>query len=319
MTNEGQVDNYGLGRLVRATARGVWPREGTDFSPWLAENLDVLGAALGLALTFRAREHQVGRYWLDLLLEDARGRTVIVENQFNLTDHDHLGKLLTYAAGTEADLVVWIAESFTTEHTAALEWLNSNTIPGVGFFAVQLEVLEIAGKRAPHFEVLVRPNEWVQSARREAAKSVEWNWDSYASEMKLPAERLETGQRLVEELEAAIQERELPWQVRFRKGYVAFQRPGGYNVAVVDMYWAKPTRLAVKLPGDVASLGLDDPFPNLIPHWIEKDWEYGWTIPSKDLVPDVGAAIDLALPFQPIAGPMRFPSAEGLSPPTDDS
>ncbi len=305
------LDKYGLGRLVRAPARGVWAREATDFSPWLADNLDVLSAALGLALTLRAREHQVGRYWLDLLLEDARGRTVIVENQFNLTDHDHLGKLLTYAAGTEADLVVWIAEAFTEEHIAALEWLNSSTVPGVGFFAVQLEVLEIAAQRAPHFQVLVRPNEWVQTARRETAKSVEWSWETYAAEMQLPADRLEIGQRLVEALEAAIQERELPWQARFRKGYVAFQRPGGYNVAIVDLYWAKPARLAVKLPGDAATLGLVDPYPGLVTHWIEKDWEYGWTVPSVDKIPDVGAAIDLAIPFQPAAGPMKFLSATG--------
>lgn len=127
------ADKYGLGRLERDAARTAWSGEATDFTPWLAEHLDVLGGAVGLALTLRAREHPVGRYSLDLLLEDARERTVIVENQFEQTDHDHLGKLLTYAAGTKADLVIWIAETFTEEHLAALEWLNSSTIEAVGF------------------------------------------------------------------------------------------------------------------------------------------------------------------------------------------
>src|SRR5689334_11755789 len=101
-----------LGRLERRPAREAWLHEASEFTPWLADNLDVLGGELGLALTLRSREHKVGRYWLDLLLEDERGRTVVVENQFEGADHDHLGKLLTYASGTRADVVIWIAESF---------------------------------------------------------------------------------------------------------------------------------------------------------------------------------------------------------------
>ncbi len=91
---------------------------------------------------------------------------MIVENQFGQTDHDHLGKLLTYCAGTEADVVIWIAERLNEEHLAALECLNENTRSGVGFFGVELELLRISDSPlAPNFRVLVQPNEWAKSVR----------------------------------------------------------------------------------------------------------------------------------------------------------
>ena len=100
----------------------------------------------------------MGRYSADLLFEDADGRKVIVENQFGTTDHDHLGKLLTYCAGSDARVVVWIAETLNEEHVAAMEWLNQNTAEDVGFFGVELELLQIASSPyAPNFRVLVRP------------------------------------------------------------------------------------------------------------------------------------------------------------------
>src|SRR4051812_10157588 len=108
-TSGGELNAGGdvrFGRLVKVAAKDGWTHEGSDFTPWLAENLDRLGEAVGLALELRDREHAVGKYWLDLLLEDAQERVVIVENQFGATDHDHLGKLLTYCAGTSADVVI---------------------------------------------------------------------------------------------------------------------------------------------------------------------------------------------------------------------
>jgi len=305
------VDKYGLSRLERDPARTAWSGEATDFTPWLADNLDVLGGAVGLALTLRAREHPVGRYSLDLLLQDARGRTVIVENQYQQTDHDHLGKLLTYAAGTKADIVIWIAETFTNEHLAALQWLNGSTIPGVGFFAVQLEILRIGLERAPHLQVLVRPNEWVQSAQRETAQQTQWSWEAYQTELRVPQDRLETGQRLVADLKAAVAERELPWQTQFRKGYVAIQRPGGYNVALVDVYWRGAPRLSIKLPDSPNMLGLSNPYPDLKEAWDAAENEWEWPTIPADRVPDVHAALDLARPYHPTAGAMvRLPAAD---------
>lgn len=99
-------------------------------TPWLAKNLDLLERELSLELELVAREHRVGSYELDLLLSSSDGRSVIVENQFGPSNHGHLGQLLTYAGGTEADVVVWLAESFRDEHLAALQWLNNSTEEG---------------------------------------------------------------------------------------------------------------------------------------------------------------------------------------------
>jgi hypothetical protein len=87
-----------FGELVTVPLREGWPHESQHFTPWLVENLDRLGRALGLGLEFRAKEHPVGRYFLDILAVDSVGRTVAIENQFGPTNHDHLGKLLTYVS-----------------------------------------------------------------------------------------------------------------------------------------------------------------------------------------------------------------------------
>src|SRR4051794_32028106 len=105
-----------ISRLTQHPIRTVWPGEERDFTPWLAENLDVLETEVGFPLQLVEREHRVGRYELDLLLKSDDGRVVVVENQFGQSDHGHLGKVLTYAAGAQADLVIWLAEKFTDEH-----------------------------------------------------------------------------------------------------------------------------------------------------------------------------------------------------------
>lgn len=297
---------FGQLHPVSASSAEGWTHEAHDFTPWLAENLELLGEELGLSLQLKEREYAVGRYSLDLLLEDAQGRTVIVENQFGQTDHDHLGKLLTYCAGTEADVVVWISETLTEEHVAALEWLNESTVAGVGFFGVELELLKIDdSKPAPHFRVLVKPNEWVKRVRPEPGPSIEWSWDAYADGLGIGQERIRVGRELCERLETAIRDRGLTWNRVFRKGYVAFQRAGGYNVIWVDLSWARPPRLVVKLPADPEELGVLNPFPELEARWVESEKDWGWHVPSIERVPDVGAAIDLVRPFHPDSGPMR--------------
>jgi hypothetical protein len=293
-----------LGRLERRPAREAWSGEATAFTPWLADNLEVLGGELGLALSLRGREHPVGRYSLDLLLEDARGRAVIVENQFGQTDHDHLGKVLTYAAGTKAQLVIWIAESFTEEHAAALGWLNDTSIPGVGFFGVELELLRIGAEHAPHFRVVVRPNEWAQEVHRAASAREEWTWDRYAAELHIQPNRIAVGRALVERLQDAVAERELPWQIQFRKGYVALQRAGAYNVAVVDVYWRQAPRFGLKLPAAPEVIGISSPYPKLQSEWDAGDSEWGFHVPDLASVPDVGVGLDVLRNYHPASGPL---------------
>ena len=136
------------------------------------ENIERLGRALGLQIEPTKQEHWVGDFSLDILASDLESkRPVIIENQLGATDHDHLGKLLTYAGGTDAAIVIWVCTELREEHRQALEWLNSKTIEGVDFFAVVLEVVKIGeSKPAVLFKPIVRPNEW-QKTTMKAAQS----------------------------------------------------------------------------------------------------------------------------------------------------
>jgi hypothetical protein len=157
-----------VGRLQRVDARTVWQHEERDFTPWLLAHADYLAEALGLDLELEAAEHRVGPFELDLLGRDvANNAVLIIENQLSSTDHGHLGQLLTYAAGTDAGTIIWIATHFGEQHRQAVDWLNQRTDEETNFFAVELELLEIEGSiPAPHFKVVAAPNEWQKSARR---------------------------------------------------------------------------------------------------------------------------------------------------------
>ena len=156
-----------LSRLVRVDVKEVWKHEAEDFTPWLAEddNLRLLGETLGMELELEAVEVGVGNFSADIVASDtADGSKVVIENQLQRTDHSHLGQILTYAAGLHALKVVWIAERFTDEHRAALEWLNENTRADIRFFGLEIEVWKIADSPpAPKFNIVARPNDWTKS------------------------------------------------------------------------------------------------------------------------------------------------------------
>ncbi|TKV57080.1 DUF4268 domain-containing protein [Nakamurella flava] len=167
-----ELDSKGLGRLSRvANARDVWISEAGDFTPWLAENLDVLADELGMTLTLIGTEVIVGDFRLDIQAEADDGRIVIVENQLERTDHGHLGQLLVYASGLEATAVVWVAPRFRDDHRRAFDWLNERTDSGVDFFGVEVGVVQIgeSGPRAPIFEVVARPNWWQKGVKQSGA------------------------------------------------------------------------------------------------------------------------------------------------------
>lgn len=154
-----------FGEFKPVDLRNMWPHEAGDFTPWLADNIGPLGKALGLDLELISREVAVGDFSCDLFATDlSTGRKVVIENQLTATNHDHLGKLLTYAAGLEAGVVVWVAQEIRDEHRQALEWLNSHTDASTDFFGVVVEVFRIDESRpVVRFKVLALPNEWQKS------------------------------------------------------------------------------------------------------------------------------------------------------------
>ncbi len=162
-----------LGRFVRVDLRDLWKDEARDFTPWLEENIDLLGEAIGLELEVVERERAIGPFSADLACRDTAGGTwVLVENQLGRTDHTHLGQLLTYAAGLDAVTIVWIARQFTDEHRAALDWLNESTGEDINFFGIEVEAWRIEDSvPAPRFSIVSKPNEWSKAVRAQRSSA----------------------------------------------------------------------------------------------------------------------------------------------------
>ena len=168
--------NKPLSKLERVPLSEAWKHEAGDFTPWLAEtdNLTTLAEALGLSeLVLVATEHWVGSFKLDILCTNG-DEQVVIENQLEETDHKHLGQILTYAAGVGAKKVIWVAQRFRPEHTAALEFLNEHTTDALSFFGVQVELWRIGNSPlAPNFEIMVKPNDWAKSGQEQAKAAAE--------------------------------------------------------------------------------------------------------------------------------------------------
>lgn len=166
--------NDNLSRLEKVDLRDVWKTEAGDFTPWLAqeENISLLGETIGIDLEVEAQEKNVGPFRADILCKDTLyDNWVLVENLLERTDHVHLGQLLTYAAGLSAVTIVWIADHFTDEHRAALDWLNEITDNSFNFFGLEVELWRIGDSPiAPKFNIASKPNDWPKTVGRAAAQ-----------------------------------------------------------------------------------------------------------------------------------------------------
>ena len=158
-----------IGRLTEVDVRDLWQHEQYDFSNWLAKesNLDYLNDILGLTLVEVDKEVYVGPYRCDLVAKDeTSGVTVIIENKLEGTNHDHLGKIITYASGLDAKVIVWIVKEAKEEHRAAIEWLNNNTSESINFFLIEIHAYRIGSSDpAPKFEVVEKPNDFVKRSK----------------------------------------------------------------------------------------------------------------------------------------------------------
>lgn len=160
---------YNLDTLRKVELRNVWPHEALDFTKWLSEepNLAMLSTAIGIELELIETESSVGSFNVDIYAQESgAGRKVIVENQLEDTNHDHLGKVITYAAGKGAEVVVWVVARARDEHRQAIEWLNQHTDNDFGFFLVEIELWSIGDSLpAPRFNVVEQPNEWTKAIK----------------------------------------------------------------------------------------------------------------------------------------------------------
>ncbi len=165
-----------LGRLKKVDLREAWVSESSGFTPWLAqeENLKLLGETIGIDLELESQEKDVGPFRADILCKDtANDNWVLIENQLERTDHTHLGQLITYAAGLQAVTIVWIAQRFTDEHRAALDWLNEHTDEKINAFGLEIELWQIgASPFAPKFNVISQPNDWSRTVQQAASGGV---------------------------------------------------------------------------------------------------------------------------------------------------
>jgi len=162
-----------LAKLKKVDLREIWNHEATNFTNWLAqqENLDLLSEEIGVDIKLIQTEANVGKFSVDILAEEeSSGRKIIIENQLEDTNHDHLGKIITYASGYDAEIIIWIVRDYREEHQKAVDWLNEHTDEHVGFFLIKIELWQIEGSNpAPKFEVIVSPNEWAKAIKTDAA------------------------------------------------------------------------------------------------------------------------------------------------------
>lgn len=181
------MQNVGTLRKIE-DLRTVWKNEERDFSAWLSksENLLLLGNEIGIDLLLEERESSVGNGSIDILAtEEGTGRKIIIENQLSDSNHDHLGKIISYAAGKDAKVIVWVVKKAKDEHQSAINWLNENTQEDVGFFLVEIELYQIGDSLpAPKFNIVEKPNEWTKAMRSERdhsdTKQLQFNfWQSF--------------------------------------------------------------------------------------------------------------------------------------------
>ncbi|WP_177197473.1 DUF4268 domain-containing protein [Pseudobutyrivibrio sp. OR37] len=167
-----------LGKLNEVDIRKLWSHEQYDFSEWLSksENLEQLNEVIGLTLSEVEKEVYVGAYRCDLVgVDETTGDKVIIENQLEASNHDHLGKIITYASGLDAKVVVWIVKEAREEHRSAIEWLNNNTSDKLNFFLIEIHAYQIGNSLcAPKFEIVEKPNGFIKNAKGQSG-SGEYN------------------------------------------------------------------------------------------------------------------------------------------------
>lgn len=164
-----------LDKLQKIDLRKAWNNEAFNFTTWLAqeESLALLSDEIGVDIKLIQTEANVGKFNVDILAEEENtGRRIIIENQLEITNHDHLGKVITYAAGHNAQIIIWIVREVRDEHKQAIDWLNEHTDENVNFFTIKMELWQIGeSSPAPKFQIISKPNDWAKAIKKSAAQA----------------------------------------------------------------------------------------------------------------------------------------------------
>lgn len=148
--------------------RKYWKNEAYDFTPWLCENIHLLGDELGIDIEVEESESDVGDFSLDIYAKEINtDKNIIIENQLEDTNHDHLGKLITYASGKDANIVIWIVKRAREEHRSAIQWLNNHIDSNIDFFLCEIKIYKIGDSNpAVKFEIVEKPNDWSKETKK---------------------------------------------------------------------------------------------------------------------------------------------------------
>ena len=149
-----------ISKLKKVPLRMLWKKEDRNFTRWLEKNIDFLNDVLDFDISIERREKSVGPFNVDLYGEDNFGNKVIVENQLEKTDHEHLGKVITYLTNLDANIAVWISKNPSQQHIKAVDWLNEVSPDNIAFYLVKVEAIQIEGQSAyaPLFTVIKEPS-----------------------------------------------------------------------------------------------------------------------------------------------------------------
>lgn len=278
-----------FGSLENVPLREAWPNEARDFTPWLSEYLHILSKDIGIDPPLETRETEVRvgrRYSADILAFDPRdGKGILIENQLEGSDHTHLGQILTYLAGLDAQTVIWIAESFGEEHLSAISWLNENTAGEFDFLAVKVIVGRFEGSEVGTiFDVIACPSNW-------------WNPQRLAVSQESRA--------ILREIHSTEQERRAAKNEIARRRAPARQSGGGLSPAgqFRSEFW---TYYAERYPND----GVRKGFAGINPDYRVEDtglkirrfvaqWGVGLWIETSSADKDLYTLSELMQPFLP--------------------
>lgn len=170
-----EENNMALSTLKKIELREEWKNEAMDFTNWLAqdENLQLLSDEIGIDISLVQTEASVGKFSLDILAEEENtGRKIVIENQLEATNHEHLGKIITYASGFDAEIVIWIVKDVRDEHKQAVDWLNEHTDDKINIFAIRMELWQIGDSPyAPKFQIISKPNDWAKAIKKSTTRS----------------------------------------------------------------------------------------------------------------------------------------------------